>query len=252
MLASMITGGLHAVGHVSAFALAGGREDPPEQQAVRPGTHSVLLIGGLATTTPLLQPLERWLTRLGYDVIPTAVGAGLDCGRRTVDELEAIVRDETDRRGRRVQLVGHSRGGQFARALAHRVPDRVSGVVTVATPFDLRGLRWPMQLVVAALATARAAGIDGLFGVGCLLGDCCRPFRGSMRGPLPDGVAFTSIFSPDDTVAPPAACSEPDAVNVEVRGGHNALLLGTHARRAIAEALSRGADRSRRRAAVAA
>lgn len=243
MLSSMIVRGLHGFGRLTALGPAGDREDPPEDLAVRPGTHSVLLIGGLATTTPLLGPLERWLTGLGYDVVPAAVGAGLDCGRRTVDALESIVRDETDRRGRRVQLVGHSRGGQFARALAHRVPDRVSGVVTVATPFDLRRLRRPMRLVVGALAAARVTGIGGVFGVGCLVGDCCRPFRGVLRGPLPDGVAFTSIWSTDDAVAPPAACVEPDAVNVEVRGAHNALLTGPSARRAIAEALARGADR---------
>ena len=246
MRASVIVGGRPGIGRAAALGLDRVREEPPAELAMRPGTRTVLLIGGLATTTPLLRPLERWLTALGYDVVPAAVGAGLDCGRQTVDELERIMRDETDRCGRRVQLVGHSRGGQFARALAHRVSDRVSGVVTVGTPFDLRRLRWPLRIALGALATARATGIDGVFGVGCLAGGCCRPFRAAMRGPLPDGVAFTSIWSRDDRVAPAEACTDPTADGVEVGGGHNALLTGPHARRAIAEALAAAAPRSSR------
>ncbi|TCK24639.1 alpha/beta fold hydrolase [Pseudonocardia endophytica] len=246
MLSSMIVGGLHGFARATALGLDRNRGEPPEHLAARPGTHSALLIGGFATTTPLLGPLEHWLIALGYDVVPTAVGAGLACGRRTVDALESIVRDETDHSGRRVQLVGHSRGGQFARSLAHRVPDRVSGVVTVATPFDLAKLSWPMRALLGAVAGARATGVEGVAGVGCLVGNCCRTFRTQMHGPLPDGVAFTSIWSPDDRVAPPAACREPEAENVEVRGGHNALLTGTHARRAVAEALLRGTRRRSR------
>lgn len=253
MLSSMIVGGLHGLERAAALGLDRRPVEPPEELSVRPGRHAVLLIGGLATTTPLLRPLARWLTGLGYDVLPVAVGAGLDCGRQTVDALDAIVREEADRRGRRVQLVGHSRGGQFARALAHRAPDRVSAVVTVGTPFDLRRLHWSMRVALGALAAARATGIAGVFGVGCLVGDCCRPFRDAMHGPLPDGIAFTSIRSRDDRIAPPAACVEPEAECVEVGGGHNALLTGAHARRAIAEALLRGADdRTRRRAPAAA
>ena len=65
---------------------------------------------------------------------------------RHYDRLERIWRQT----GSPVALVGHSRGGHFAKALAHRRPDRVSAVVSMGagldTPFDIS---FPTQGAIA-------------------------------------------------------------------------------------------------------
>lgn len=200
----------------------------------------VLLVGGFGTTAPVLGPMARRLATLGYDVTPAAVGVGMDCAQRSVDVLTARVHELAERTGRPVRLLGHSRGGQFARAAGVQAPRRqVAGLVTVGTPFDLYGLSLPTLAVAAAVTVAGTAGLPHLARLHCLFGACCRRFRAQLRHPWPDRTPFTSIFSPSDRVVPARASIDPSARNVEVSAGHLGLLTERGAHRAVAEALAR-------------
>ncbi|MFG1638471.1 esterase/lipase family protein [Pseudonocardia alni] len=234
MLTALVAAGLEKAGELTM---------PAAEPAAWPDLHvhrdPVLLLGGLGTTAPFLRPLAGWLRARGHPVVAAAVGAGLGCGRATTDQLELQLAELADATGRPVRLVGHSRGGQFARALAHRRPELVSGLITVGTPFRLVGLRAPMLVTVAALTGVGTAGLTGVARTACLVGRCCRGFRDAQRAPVPATVPFTCIYSRGDRVAPPRVCTDPQAVNMEVPGGHTGLLIGAHAREAIAEALDR-------------
>lgn len=269
MFASLLTAGLERFAEVSMAVLdqsrpaenrsGSGRLDDDARSAVAghtpagPGDGApVLLIGGLGTTAPFLRPLTRWLGQRGYAVTPVTVGAGLDCAEQTVDELSGVLEDLADRSRRRVRLVGHSRGGQFARVLARRRPDLAGALVTVGTPFDLYALRWPTFLTAAAITLAGTLGIGGLARVTCLAGGCCRRFRADLRAPVPDGVPFTSVYSREDRVVPYEACracATHDSAahrtrvrNVEVPGSHVGLLVGPHARSAVVDGLAAAHD----------
>ncbi len=204
-----------------------------------PGEGPVVLLGGLCETRPCLDPMTLWLTRLGYDVTPYTLGAGMGCAQRTVSSLVRRVRDLADDAGRPVRLVGHSRGGQFARAVGLEAPDAVSHLVTIGTPFDLWGITPHMSAIVWGLAAAGSAGVPGLYRLGCLVGKCCGRFRDALRAPWPTEAPFTSIYSRTDAAVPWRSSHDPYAHNVVVGHGHVAQLTSAAAQRAVGEALAR-------------
>lgn len=208
------------------------------------GRGPVVLVGGLATTDSGLGPMARWLRDLGHDVTTWTVGNGLNCARRSVDALADRVAEVADAAGRPVRLVGHSRGGQFARAAGMRRPDDVAALVTLGSPFDVPGVRLPMLWMATGLACAGTLGVPGLFSLGCLMGACCKAFRDDMRSPWPADIPFTSIYSRTDEAVPWRSSHDPHARSVVVPGTHLGLLTSRVARRAVAEALVRVPERA--------
>lgn len=203
------------------------------------GSGPVVLLGGLGETRPCLAPMVAWLERLGYDVTAYTIQAGMGCSQRTVDSLTRRVQAIADEAGQPVRIVGHSRGGQFGRAIGNRLPESVSHLVTLGTPFDRFGLTPPMAAVAWGLATmGSTTGIPGLLGLGCLLGTCCREFRAGLRDPWPADRSFTSIYSRTDAAVPWRSSHDAHAENVVVRGGHVSLLTSAAAQRAVARALA--------------
>ncbi|MDQ4117991.1 MAG: alpha/beta hydrolase, partial [Actinomycetota bacterium] len=220
-------------------ALVADLPEPDASDPPRSDGQPVVVVGGLATTAPVLEPLAGWLAGLGYRVHPLAIGAGLDCATRSVEAVSGHVREVARTSGRPVVLVGYSRGGQFARVAAARTPHDVAGLVTLGTPFDLFRLGGPVLLAAGALVAAGSAGLPGLARLSCLFGSCCREFRAQLRGPWPSDIPFTSIYSAADRVVPARASIDPAARNVEVPGSHIELLTGVSARAAVADALTR-------------
>jgi len=231
-----VTGAWHRPVHDAEPIVAVGGDG----EGIRGGRGPVVVLGGLGETDPCLKPMVRWLERLGYDVTGYTLRAGMGCSQRTVDSLERRIRILADGAGEPVRIVGHSRGGQFGRAVGVQAPDVVGQLVTLGTPFDLwGGLTPPMTAMAWGLAAAGSAGVPGLLGLACLVGGCCRDFRASLRAAWPDDVPFTSIYSRSDGAVPWRSAHDPYADNVVVRGGHVSLLCSAAAQRAVADALAR-------------
>lgn len=199
------------------------------------GNGPVVLVGGFCTSDLTLDPLRHRLDRLGYTVTTHTAGAGMGCGRRTVERLGEVVREAADAAGEPVQLLGYSRGGQFARAVAADPAMPVRALVTLGTPFDVRGVSVPLLLQGAALAVAGTLGVPGLFTLSCFLGPCCTAFHDTLRA-APE-VPFTAIYSREDRLVRWRACQDPAARTVEVPGSHLGLLVDPAPLRAVAEAL---------------
>ena len=70
--------------------------------------------------------LAAWLRRIGYRPHMCGFVANTGCSDRAVDRVERRLEGIHDSHGRRVALIGHSRGGHYVRALAHRRPELVS------------------------------------------------------------------------------------------------------------------------------
>lgn len=236
MFDSMVTAALQSLGR-AVVQCPDDNDDSVEPGPVEAGRGAAVLVGGFATTDPVLQPMNRWLTGRGWAVTAVTAGAGLGCAGSSVDALRAHTVATAEHAQAPVWLIGHSRGGQFARAVAGAVPGHVAGLITLGTPFDLYGLGLPTLAAAAMVTAAGTVGVPGMATLRCLTGSCCRDFRATLRRPLPDGLPFTSIYSRGDRTVPARASIDSAARNVEVSGGHLSLLTSESARRAVAAAL---------------
>jgi pimeloyl-ACP methyl ester carboxylesterase len=216
-------------------------------EGVAPGDgRPVMLIPGFLAGDGSLATLARWLQAVGYHTRRAGIRANVACSETACARLEPRLEELADATGRPVALVGQSRGGVFARALAVRRPDLVSGIVTLGAPTLSQLSVHPLVLahvgVVAALGTGR---LPGMFSVRCLRGSCCAPFRRDVRGRFPDGVGYVALYSRTDGIVDWRACLDPAAEHVEVHASHVGMALNPtvyeHLARALAEFAERGA-----------
>src|SRR5687768_18385818 len=103
------------------------------------------------------------LAAAGHPVHLSGITWNADCAEAAVGRLLVRVAAIADEHGRRVALVGHSRGGLFARVIARRRPELVSGIVGLGSPHRDQGRVHPL-LVSQALAVASLGllGVPGL------------------------------------------------------------------------------------------
>ena len=92
----------------------------------------MLLLPGFLAGDFSLETMAGWLWRIGYRPGTAGFITNPDCSERAMERAESRLDEILDEHGGRVALVGHSRGGHFARALAARRPDAVSHAVSMA------------------------------------------------------------------------------------------------------------------------
>lgn len=213
------------------------------------GGRPVLLISGLLAGDPSLKVMADWLKRNGYKPCRAGIASNVDCSERTLQRLERRLEILHEREGMRVAIIGQSRGGGFAKVLAVRRPELVSGIVTLGSPLigalSIHPVVRAQVLVMGALGTLR---VPGLMRHSCLRGDCCTTFWEQHRSAMPESVGFTSVYSRSDGIVKWRACLDPCADHVEVNASHCGMAVHGPTYAAVAEALESYASRSRRRA----
>jgi pimeloyl-ACP methyl ester carboxylesterase len=199
----------------------------------------VILMSAFMAGDQTLAVMGGWLLRIGYLPYGSGFVANVDCSDRTLDRLERRLERIEARHGRRVALVGHSRGGHFARALACRRPDLVSHAVSLGADLQrMFGISAP-TLAAAAAARRSLAALHRARRPGCLTADCDCPFARDFAAPFPTHrVRLTSIYSKGDGVVAWPGSVIPYADCVEVTGSHVGLILNRKSYRALAEALA--------------
>jgi triacylglycerol lipase len=208
----------------------------------------VLLLPGFLAGDYTLVPLAGWLRRIGYRPAFAGFVSNTDCSERALRRVEARARGLHERHGRRAAVIGHSRGGHFARALAVRRPELVAHAIAIGGGLvDQQAISAPTQAAVAAVRAIHHHTTDRRRRYGCLSENCACSFGADYRAPLPDDVTLTSIYSRGDGVVRWQSCIAPDATCVEVTGSHVGLPFNRKVYRAIADALAADADRRQRR-----
>ncbi len=93
-----------------------------------------LVSPGFLGTDRTTMELRRALARAGWRAHPWLLGLNTGAKTNTINLLCKRLKRLED--PRKVLVVGWSLGGMFARQLAHRCPDKVRAVVTLASPFS--------------------------------------------------------------------------------------------------------------------
>src|SRR5262245_38078550 len=203
----------------------------------------VLLIPGFLAGDGSLVTLTRWLRANGYQTRRAGIRANVDCSTEACARLEARLEAVAEETGQQVALIGQSRGGTFARALAARRPDLVSGIVTLGAPTVSQLRIHPVVLAqVGLIGALGSAKVPGMFRLSCLRGECCREFRDECVRPVE--VPYTALYSRTDGIVNWRSCLDPHAELVEVRASHLGMGLNAEVYAELAHALGRGEDAS--------
>jgi pimeloyl-ACP methyl ester carboxylesterase len=230
---------------------------------------AVLLIPGLLAPDRSLGLLARYLKRHGFTPRRAGIASNVDCSEREAGRLEQRLERACAETGRRVAIVGQSRGGVFGRALAVRRPDRVAGVIGLGSPLvdPLTNIHPLLHVQLELIARMGDRKIPRLASHSCLdagmieklhelagegrlsralvkrlagrqPGDCCTQFWADLAAPFPGDVAYLSIWSRLDGVVNPKACHDPAARLLEVRSSHCGMAFNRHVFRAVLDELT--------------
>lgn len=208
----------------------------------------VLLIPGFMAGDTSLGIMARWLKGTGHHPSRAGIRSNVACSGRTIEALEDRLERLVDRQGRRAAIVGHSRGGSFAKVLAHRRPDLVSGVIMLGCPQrDPLAVHPVVRANIEAVAAIGRLGVPGFFSRVCLDGDCCSTFWEQFDADVPRGVGYVSVYSRTDGIVSWKACLDPAAEQVEVRSSHCGMAVHPDVYRVIADSLAAFRKRDSRR-----
>jgi len=214
----------------------------PEFRTPDPGAgggRPVLLVPGFLAGDGSLALMRGWLRRSGYWAVSSRIQLNVDCLTATLSAVEERAEGLAHDRGARVAIVGQSRGGTLARALAVRRPDLVSGVVTLGSPQTAPLAVHPLVLAhVGAVAALGRLGVRGVLTDDCLRGSCCESLRATFDAPFPDHVGYVTIYSRTDGIVDWHACVDPAAEQVEVAASHIGMAFSAPTYHATTRALA--------------
>ncbi len=198
----------------------------------------VLLVPGFMAGDRSLGALAGWLRRRGSWTVAAGIRLNVDCAERAVTGIEARVRRLADRTGRRIVIIGQSRGGALSRVAALRNPDHVSTVVMLGSPvLDPLCVGPTVMGAVRSVARLGDLGVPGLFSSRCKDGPCCARFRAELPAPLPNALRAVAIYSRTDGIVAWTACLDPYAERVEVESSHSGMSVNLAVYRVLAGVL---------------
>ncbi len=201
----------------------------------------VLMIPGYLAGDVTLSLMTRWLRGLGYRTHKAGIRTNVDCSAAVCLALEERLERMADITGERVAIIGQSRGGIVARAVAKGRPDLVSGIVTLGSPNA--GMLHVHPLVLGSVGLVGALGslhVPHLFTFDCLFGHCCREFRASLSSPeFPSDVGYIGVYSRHDGIVSWKACLDPAAGElIEVGSSHCGMAVNPRVYGVVGRALA--------------
>jgi triacylglycerol lipase len=196
----------------------------------------VLLIPGFLAGDASLTVLAGWLRRRGHQVRGSGMVINAGCAGRELERLDERLA-EVD--GPAI-VIGQSRGGTMARALAARNPEAVAALATLGSPvLDPLAVSPSVMRTVRSLARVGDLGVPGVFSSECRDGACCADFRALLVAPLDPDTPALAVHSRTDGIVDWRACLDPHAECVEVEGSHVGMAVNPAVYRELERLLER-------------
>ncbi|MDT4922927.1 MAG: triacylglycerol lipase [Pseudonocardiales bacterium] len=194
------------------------------EQPARGRAAPVILVPGFISGDVSLAMLSRHLRRQGHRTFRSEIGANLGCTDAMVDRLvrraERVVADE----GRRVALVGHSRGGMIVKLAAQRRPDLIAGIVLLSAPVTgTLSVAAHVRKQLELLFRLNRRGFSAVIGEDCVTGECAARIAAELESTFPADVSYASIYSRSDAIIDWRTCLDPAAELIEVDSSHTGM-----------------------------
>lgn len=195
----------------------------------------VLVVPGFFAATDSADDLIAILSKANWSVELAAVGRNAGPAYDSLSAAEADLKRMATQTNKPVTIIGHSRGGQFARVLAVRYPELVRQIITVGSPLCVKYPKFAAVNVPASVLDYLWR--RGLFG----------PVRPAEEdavdrdryAPFPAHIDFVSVFSKSDGIVDWRLSVDPAATHVEVQTSHRAIWDSINGITAIVEAMAK-------------
>ena len=193
----------------------------------------VLVIPGFLASPTSADALVHILRQANWNAEIAKVGRNSGPAYTGLEQSGRDLFDMIDRTGRPVTVIGHSRGGQFARILAVRHPELVDRVIAVGAPLLLKYPRFaPVRIPIEMLEITWRRGTFGP-----VYPDREAAVDRDRFQPFPADIGFVSIYSRNDGIVDWRACLDPAAQLVEISASHGGLISSVAGVWAVARAL---------------
>jgi len=208
----------------------------------------VVVIPGLFGNDLYLEPLRYWLRHVGYSPVSSSLWLNAGCLRRLQEQVLAQIARRANGKTNPIALIGHSRGGVLARAIAGHLRGRVSHVATLGSPIgafrETVGsgqplLSSPSELRTMIMQASRFA--LRVLDPDCRFPACGCEFLDDITRPLDASTLLLSIHSRDDEVAPSDSVDATEGKRHEVGGGHASLAYNAAVYRLLGDFLAQQA-----------
>jgi len=189
----------------------------------------VMLIPGLLAGDASLAVMHQWLRRAGFRTLRSGIDVNIQASSVLVEQMVTRLRAETMRSGRKVILIGQSRGGNLAFGMAQQHPRLVERVIALGSPLSA-----PMDAHPYVIAWVYVARLLHTLRHGPRQIDA--QFNRHLAEPA--RVLTTSIYSRSDGMVHWKACLRPDVECIEVSGSHVGMAVNAAVYREVARLLA--------------
>ena len=198
----------------------------------------VLVFPGLFGNDLYLAPLHGWLLRIGYRPVISRITFNAGCPDAARREGQAELERLGTVASKPVAIIGHSRGGLLARAVAGALGASVSHLALLGAPIVVaellrRGNVDPAQAPAAEFVVRAGLQARERLAPGCTFPSCGCAYVRDLRTSLAATTRVLSVYSEDDPIVNPSASQLAGAEMVRVSGSHSGLANNVAAYRAL-------------------